>query len=140
MTNAGMVKIAPATSASPTDAAVRATFSSRIVPRKGRSAAMATTAAGKVAETVRPAFIPRYAFAAPSTTAISTPRKTALNVSSLSTKATSIHPVCVQNRRDGGRQLLRIADLQKLIGPVSVALGTEDSGDEELSFGKLPAG
>jgi hypothetical protein len=44
---------------------------------------MATTAAGKVAATVSPAFIPRYALAAPKTTAISTPRKTALKVNSL---------------------------------------------------------
>ena len=59
MTNAGIVKMAPATSASPTDAVVRAMFSSRIEPPKMRSAAIATTAAGKVAATVRPARIPR---------------------------------------------------------------------------------
>ena len=59
ITNAGIVKIAPATSASPTLAEVRATFSSRIVPLKGRSAAIATTAAGKVAATVSPTFMPR---------------------------------------------------------------------------------
>ncbi len=58
MMKAGRVKIAPATSASPTDAVVRAMFSSRIVPRRGLRAAMATTAAGKVAATVSPAFIP----------------------------------------------------------------------------------
>ena len=39
---------------------------------------MATTAAGNVAETVMPAFMPRYALAAPRTTAIMMPRKTAL--------------------------------------------------------------
>ncbi len=54
MTKAGMVKIAPATSASPTVAAVRMVFCSRIDPRKNgrRKAAMASTAAGNVAETV----------------------------------------------------------------------------------------
>ncbi len=77
-----MVKMAPATSASPTDAVVRAMFSSRIVPPKPRSTAMATTAAGKVAATVSPAVMPTYAFAAPSATAISAPSTTALMVSS----------------------------------------------------------
>ncbi len=56
---AGMVKIAPATRDSPTEAVVRAMFSSRILPLKTRRAAMATTAAGNVAATVRPTFIPR---------------------------------------------------------------------------------
>ena len=59
MTKAGMVKIAPATNASPTEAAVRAMFSSRMLPLSSRSAAIATTAAGNVAATVRPAFMPR---------------------------------------------------------------------------------
>ena len=53
-----MVKMAPATSPSPTEAVVRAMFSSRMVPRKIRRTAMATTAAGKVAATVSPALIP----------------------------------------------------------------------------------
>jgi len=53
-----MVKIAPATSASPTEAVVRAMFSSRIEPPNPHKAAMATTAAGKVAATVRPAVMP----------------------------------------------------------------------------------
>ena len=82
MTKAGMVKMAPATNDSPTDAVVRAIFSSRMLPRKMRRTAIATTAAGKVAATVRPTFMPRYALAAPSTTAITTPRNNALNVSS----------------------------------------------------------
>ena len=56
---AGMVKMAPATSDSPTEAVVRARFSSRILPLKTRRAAIATTAAGKVAATVSPTFIPR---------------------------------------------------------------------------------
>ena len=59
MTKAGMVKMAPATRASPTEAVVRAMFSSRTLPLKGRRAAIATTAAGKVAATVNPAFMPR---------------------------------------------------------------------------------
>ncbi len=58
ITKAGIVKMAPATSASPTEAVVRAMFSSRMVPRNPRSTAMATTAAGNVAATVRPARMP----------------------------------------------------------------------------------
>ena len=82
MTKAGIVKIAPAISDSPTDAVVRAMFSSRIVPLNGRRTAIATTAAGKAAATVRPAFMPTYAFAAPNTIAMTTPRATAFTVSS----------------------------------------------------------
>ena len=82
ITNAGIVKMAPATSASPTDAVVRVMFSSRIDPPRSRNAAIATTAAGKVAATVRPAFIPRYALAVPSTMASTVPMATALNVNS----------------------------------------------------------
>ena len=59
MTNAGIVKMAPATSASPTDAVVRAMFSSSTDPPSRRSTAMETTAAGKIAATVRPARMPR---------------------------------------------------------------------------------
>jgi len=61
ITNAGIVKMAPATSASPTEAAVRMVFCSSTVPRKNgrRKAAIASTAAGKVAETVWPALKPR---------------------------------------------------------------------------------
>ncbi len=58
MMKAGMVKMAPATNPSPTEAVVRAMFSSRMVPLKSLSTAMATTAAGKVAATVRPARMP----------------------------------------------------------------------------------
>jgi len=54
MRNAGIVKIAPATSASPTAAVVRQVFSSRMVPLIPRSAAIAMTAAGNVAATVIP--------------------------------------------------------------------------------------
>ena len=59
--NAGMVKIAPATRASPTLAEVRAMFCSRMPPRMPgmRKSAMAMTAAGMVAATVWPARIPR---------------------------------------------------------------------------------
>ncbi len=77
-----MVKMAPATRPSPTEAVVLAMFSSRIVPLKGRRTAMATTAAGKVAATVRPARMPTYALAAPKATAIRAPRKRALKVNS----------------------------------------------------------
>ena len=82
MTNAGIVKMAPATKASPTDAVVRAMFSSSTEPPRTRSAAIATTAAGKVAATVRPARMPRYALAVPSTIAIAVPSSTARKVSS----------------------------------------------------------
>ena len=57
--NAGMVKMAPATSASPTEAAVRVMFCSRIPPPQTRNTAMAMTAAGMVAAMVCPAFMPR---------------------------------------------------------------------------------
>jgi hypothetical protein len=82
MTKAGTVKIAPATNASPTAAAMRMVFCSRMVPRKNgkRNAAIAITAAGKVAETVMPALKPRYAFAAPRMAAITSPRMSALAV------------------------------------------------------------
>ena len=51
-----MVKMAPATSASPTEAAVRVMFCSRMPPRNAgmRNSAMAMTAAGMVAATVWP--------------------------------------------------------------------------------------
>src|SRR5579884_2995413 len=77
-----MVKIAPATRASPTDAAVRAMFCSRIVPRIAgmRNSAIAITAAGIVAATVCPARIPRYAFAEPKTNARKIPSATAFTV------------------------------------------------------------
>jgi len=79
---AGIVKMAPATSASPTDAAVRVMFCSSSVPRKAgmRNKAIAITAAGIVAATVCPARIPRYAFADPKTKARNSPRATALKV------------------------------------------------------------
>ena len=51
--------MAPATRASPTEAVVREMFSSSTDPPSPRSAAIATTAAGNVAATVRPARIPR---------------------------------------------------------------------------------
>ena len=82
ITNAGIVKIAPAIRDSPTEAVVRAMFSSSIVPLKGLRTAMATTAAGKAAATVSPAFMPTYALAAPSTMAMMTPNTMALKVSS----------------------------------------------------------
>src|SRR3954470_2884057 len=80
--NAGIVKIAPATSASPTDAAVRTMFCSSSVPRNhgNRNSAMAMTAAGIVAATVCPARIPRYAFADPNTSERKRPSRTALMV------------------------------------------------------------
>jgi len=46
ITNAGTVKIAPAATDSPIEPTVRAKFSSRMLPRKTRSTAMAMTAAG----------------------------------------------------------------------------------------------
>src|SRR5947207_10221473 len=81
---AGMVKIAPATNASPTEAAVRVRFCSKTPPRKNgmRKSAIAITAAGMVAATVCPAFIPRYAFAAPNTAAMMMPASAAFSVNS----------------------------------------------------------
>ena len=46
MTNAGIVKIAPAATDSPIEPTVREKFSSRMEPRKRRSTAMLMTAAG----------------------------------------------------------------------------------------------
>ena len=80
--NAGIVKIAPATSASPTAAVVRQVFSSRIVPFMPRRIAIAMTAAGNVAATVMPATRPRYAFAAPRTIESTAPTTTAFTVNS----------------------------------------------------------
>ena len=82
MRNAGIVKMAPATRASPTAAVVRQVFSSRMVPRMSRSAAMAITAAGNVAATVMPATSPRYAFAAPRMMERKAPKITAFSVNS----------------------------------------------------------
>src|ERR1700687_2851015 len=80
--NAGIVKMAAATSASPTEAAVRAMFCSRIVPRKygSRKSAIAMTAAGIVAAIVCPAFIPKYALAAPKSSESKRPTTTAFTV------------------------------------------------------------
>src|SRR5579872_6463694 len=83
ITNAGKVKIAPAATASPADATVCATLFSRIVePPRTRRIAIDTTAAGILADTVSPAYKPRYAFAAPRTTASTTPITIARGVSS----------------------------------------------------------
>ena len=81
---AGMVKIAPATKASPTEAAVRVRFCSSTPPRKNgsRNRAIEITAAGIVAATVWPAFMPRYALAAPNTAASKMPATTAFKVNS----------------------------------------------------------
>jgi hypothetical protein len=59
ITNAGMVKIAPAATDSPIEPAVRAMFSSRMEPLKMRSTAIPITAAGYVAAMVWPARRPR---------------------------------------------------------------------------------
>ncbi len=59
ITNAGMVKIAPAATDSPIEPTVRAMFSSRIEPFIRRSTAMPMTAAGYVAAMVMPARRPR---------------------------------------------------------------------------------
>src|ERR1700722_15179815 len=99
--NAGMVKIAPATNASPTDAAVRVMFCSRMPPRNHgmRNRAIAMTAAGMVAATVWPAFIPRYALADPKTKARKMPSETALTVISGGGCFTGIDtPECYRRR------------------------------------------
>ena len=59
MTNAGIVKTAPAATDSPIEPTVRAKFSSRSVPFMRRRTAMPMTAAGYVAAIVMPAFRPR---------------------------------------------------------------------------------
>ncbi len=82
MTNAGMVKIAPAATDSPIEPTVRAMFSSRIEPFIMRSTAMPMTAAGYVAAMVMPARRPRYALAAPKTTVMTRPSRTARKVNS----------------------------------------------------------
>ncbi len=82
MTNAGMVKIAPAATDSPIEPTVRAMFSSRIEPFMMRSTAMPMTAAGYVAAMVMPARRPRYALAAPRITVRTKPRSTARRVNS----------------------------------------------------------
>jgi hypothetical protein len=56
---------------------VRAKFSSRIEPFIKRKSAIPITAAGYVAAIVMPAFNPRYAFAAPRTTHMTSPIKSA---------------------------------------------------------------
>ena len=82
MKNAGKVNTAPAATDSPIDPAVRAMFSSRMVPLPNRSTAMPITAAGYVAAIVCPARSPRYAFAAPRTTVITSPSISARAVNS----------------------------------------------------------
>ena len=60
ITSAGKVKIAPAATASPADAIVCTTLFSRIVePPRTRRIAIEITAAGMLADTVRPAYKPR---------------------------------------------------------------------------------
>ena len=64
MTSAGSVKMTPAARLSPAEAAVwTMLFSRMLCSRKSRSTAIEITAAGIDAETVRPTFNPRYAFA-----------------------------------------------------------------------------
>ncbi len=81
-TRAGMVKITPAAIHSPADAPIVARFISRIVPLNGFRRVNANTAPGMIAETVIPAYRPRYAFAAPRTIARKIPTRTAFTVSS----------------------------------------------------------
>src|SRR5581483_9743075 len=83
MTSAGKVKMAPAATASPADAMVWTTlFSRMVVPPSIRRIAIEITAAGMLAETVSPAYRPRYALAAPSKSASTTPRTAARAVNS----------------------------------------------------------
>ena len=78
-----MVKITPAATDSPAEPIVCTMLVSRIVPRRStRKMATAMTAAGIEALTVSPTRSPRYAFAAPKTTAIRMPMTTALTVNS----------------------------------------------------------
>ena len=83
MKRAGRVKITPAATDSPADPMVCTMLVSRIVPRRNaRKIATAMTAAGIDALAVSPTRSPRYAFAAPKTTASRSPITTALTVSS----------------------------------------------------------
>ena len=79
-----MVKMIPAASDSPAEAAVWTWFASRIVPsrNKPRKINIPMTAAGMEAETVIPAFKPKYTLAAPMTTDSTTPSRTTRIVSS----------------------------------------------------------
>ncbi len=76
------MKIAPAATDSPMEPTVRAIFSSRIDPLNTLSSAIPITAAGYVAAIVMPAFKPRYAFAAPRMTDMTSPISTARIVNS----------------------------------------------------------
>jgi hypothetical protein len=83
MMRAGKVKIAPAATASPADAMACTTLFSRMVaPPAIRRIAMEITAAGILAETVRPAYRPRYALAAPRMSARAIPSAMPRGVSS----------------------------------------------------------
>ncbi len=83
-TIAGIVKMIPAASDSPADAAVWTWFASRIVPfrKSPRRISIPTTAAGIDADTVIPALSPRYTFAAAITTESTRPMTTARTLSS----------------------------------------------------------
>jgi hypothetical protein len=72
----------PAAMHSPADAPMVAILTSRIVGLNGFMNARAMTAPGMIAETVIPAYKPRYAFAAPRTIARNIPTRIALTVSS----------------------------------------------------------
>src|SRR6516165_4747399 len=83
MMRAGKVKIDPAATASPADAMVCTRLFSRMVaPPAIRKSAIEITAAGMLAETVRPAYRPRYALAAPRISARAIPRAMPRGVSS----------------------------------------------------------
>src|SRR6516162_9265873 len=75
MMRAGKVKIDPAATASPADAmACTRLFSRMVAPPAIRRSAIEITAAGILAETVRPAYRPRYALAAPRMSPSAMPR------------------------------------------------------------------
>lgn len=79
---AGIVNITPAASAVPAAAPIIPMFTSSIVPFSGFSSAKAITAPGIAADTVIPAYSPKYAFADPSMIASIAPMSIAFSVSS----------------------------------------------------------
>src|SRR5215472_9017224 len=83
MMRAGKVKIDPAATASPADAmACTRLFSRMVAPPAIRRNAIEMTAAGILADTVRPAYRPRYALAAPRISARTIPSAMPRGVSS----------------------------------------------------------
>ena len=93
MKSAGIVKIAPAASDSPAEPMVCTILLSRMESLRMMilMIVIEITAAGIEAETVSPTFSPRYAFAAPKTTASTIPRMIDAGVISVVTLSAGIY-------------------------------------------------